>query len=87
MCLVDGEDRSFGMVREGSEMSDYGKRLKTLREWRGLTQKQLANILGIETRSISRYEEMDALPRVDTAVKIAHYFGTSVEEMVEGEKK
>lgn len=68
-------------------MSDFGKRLKALREWRGLTQKQLANILGIEERSVSRYEEKDSLPRVDTAVKIAHYFGYSVEEMVEGEEE
>ena len=85
--MVDGEDRSFGMVREGSKVSDFGKKIKALREWRGLTQKQLANILGIETRSISRYEETDALPRVDTAVKIAHYFGYSVEEMVKGERE
>ena len=66
-------------------MSDFGKRLKALRECRGLTQKQLANILGIEERSVSRYEETDALPRVDTAVKIAKFLGISVEEMVEGE--
>ena len=66
-------------------MSDFGKRLKALREWRGLTQRRFAEILGIEERSIARYEETDSLPRVDTAVKIARYFGYSVEEMVEGE--
>lgn len=68
-------------------MSDFGRRCKALREARGLTQKQLANILGIETRSISRYEETDALPRVDTALKIAKFFCISVEEMVEGERE
>ena len=68
-------------------MSDFGERLKALRECRRLTQKQLANILGIEERSVSRYEEKDSLPRVDTAVKIARYFGYSVEEMVEGEEE
>lgn len=66
-------------------MSDFGKRLKALRECRGLTQRKLAEILGIEERSVSRYEEKDSLPRVDTAVKIAKFFGYSVEEMVEGE--
>ena len=68
-------------------MNDFGRRCKALREARGLTQKQLANILGIEERSVSRYEEKDSLPRVDTAVKIAKFFGISVEEMVEGEEE
>lgn len=66
-------------------MSDFGRRCKALREARGLTQRRFAEILGIESRSIARYEETDSLPRVDTAVKIAKFFGYSVEEMVEGE--
>ena len=66
-------------------MSDFGRRCKALREARGLTQRRFAEILGIESRSIARYEEKDSLPRVDTAVKIAKFFGYSVEEMVEGE--
>lgn len=68
-------------------MSDFGRRCKALREARGLTQRRFAEILGIESRSISRYEETDALPRVDTALKIAKFFCISVEEMVEGEKE
>ena len=68
-------------------MSDFGRRCKALREARGLTQKRFAEILGIESRSIVRYEETDSLPRVDTAVKIAKFFCISVEEMVEGEKE
>ena len=68
-------------------MSDFGRRCKALREARGLTQRRFAEILGIESRSIERYEETDSLPRVDTAVKIAKFFGISVEEMVEGEKE
>lgn len=68
-------------------MSDFGRRCKALREARGLTQKRFAEIFGIESRSIVRYEETDSLPRVDTAVKIAKFFCISVEEMVEGEKE
>lgn len=68
-------------------MSDFGRRCKALREARGLTQRRFAEILGIEERSIQRYEETDSLPRADTAVKIARYFGYSVEEMVEGEEE
>lgn len=66
-------------------MSDFGRRCKALREARGLTRRRFAEILGIESRSIARYEETGSLLRVDTAVKIAKFFAISVEEMVEGE--
>lgn len=40
-----------------------GQRLKDLRSRRGLTQQQVANDLGVDKSSVSRWEQGDVFPR------------------------
>lgn len=41
----------------------FAKKLKELRELKGLTQKDLAKKLGVSTKTISRYELGQTMPR------------------------
>lgn len=56
-----------------------GERLKELRCDRGLTQKQLAVELGINKVTYSRYESSLREPSISTLIKIANYYGVTVD--------
>ena len=55
------------------------KRLKKAREKRNLTQEQLANIIGISQSMIARIEAGQREPRTPVKLKLARFFGTTVE--------
>lgn len=55
--------------------------LKKLRIDRNVSQQDLADLIGVSIRSLSRYENGSSLPTVDAAIKLAAYYGLSVEEL------
>jgi len=56
------------------------KRLRELREEKGLTQKELAQALGLNSKStITNYEQNSRDPDYETLIKIAKYFEVSVD--------
>mgnify|MGYP002540538357 CR=1 FL=1 len=58
------------------------KNLRKLREEKGVTQKQLADIISISQQSINKYENHNIEPDIDTLIKMADYFETSVDYIV-----
>ncbi len=63
-----------------------GKFLKGLRKEKGITQEQLAEILGISNRTISRWETGNNMPDISLLVEIAEYFDVSILEIINGER-
>ena len=65
--------------------TEFGKRLRELREKRGLTQPQLAEMCGISLAHISMLETgyRQNVPRRDTILKLADALGVSKAEMLE----
>lgn len=59
----------------------YLRNLKEIRKQRGLTQQQLADILGIEQPTIQRYEGGRS-PSLAQAIEIADALGVSLNELV-----
>lgn len=57
---------------------DFGKRLRRIREDRLLSQRQLAEGIGIEVAQVSRYERGLFLPNVETLVDLAEFLRVSV---------
>lgn len=55
-----------------------GERLQELRKDKGLSQKELAAILGIKPKTLSAYEREVANPSDEIKVKIAKYFNISL---------
>lgn len=58
------------------------KNLKLLREETGITQKQLAECIGVSQQSINKYENHYIEPDIATLIRIAEYFNTSVDFLI-----
>jgi transcriptional regulator with XRE-family HTH domain len=56
-----------------------GKRLKELREEKGVYQKDLADYLNLTQQTISLYESNSREPEIDILTKISEFFDCSVD--------
>lgn len=65
-------------------MNDYafGEKLYRYRKASGMTQKALAERLGIGSKAVSKWENGAAKPTTEMLRKLASLFGTSVEELL-----
>ena len=59
--------------------------LKELREGENLTQEQLAEKLNISKSAIAGYEQGRRKPDLETTVKIAEFFGVTLDFLVKYE--
>ena len=62
-------------------MTTFGKRIKELRQERGLTQRQMAESFGITERNYQRYETANS-PSNDTLIKLAAFFDVSTDYLL-----
>lgn len=57
--------------------------LKQLRREKSITQKQLSDIIGVETSSIGKYEgKSSVMPSIEILIRIANYFDVSVDYLI-----
>lgn len=64
----------------------FSKRLKALREMNGLTQKELANEVGLTLRTIQNYELGLSMPKSkSTVARISEYFQVPISSLFEPE--
>lgn len=56
--------------------------LKRLREESGTTQRRLAEAIGVSQQSVNKYENHNIEPDIETLIRIADYFNTSVDCVV-----
>ncbi len=61
--------------------------LKVLRKEKGLTQEQLAEILLVSGRTISRWETGTNMPDLSILIQIAEFYDVEVKEILDGERK
>lgn len=66
---------------------ELGTRIKNLREEAGLTQLAFAKILNINNSTLSQYESGDRIPSDATKVKIADFFGVSLDYLTNADLK
>ena len=65
----------------------FGKKIKTLREKKNLTQKELANLLGTTSKTVSNYEAKDLRPRkMEMYEKLANIFEVNVNYLLTDEE-
>ena len=58
---------------------EFKDRLRMVRKEKGLTQKQLGELIGVGRTTISEYESGKIVPRQDGLVKLAEVLHTSVD--------
>ena len=56
--------------------------LKKLREEAGISQKQLAELIGVSQQSVNKYENHNIEPDIEVMIRIADYFNTSVDYLI-----
>lgn len=66
-------------MKGGVRLVNFGKRLKTLRIKKKLTQQQLADLLGLTKSVISAYENGLRYPAYDVLIKISRIFKVSTD--------
>ena len=62
-----------------------GNTIKQLRETRGLTQTELAERIGVSSKTISKWETAKGLPDISLLQPLAQELGISVIELMNGE--
>ena len=60
----------------------FGDRLRQIRKERGMTQEQLAEILGTSKQVLSRYEKNQRAPKITIATDYAEKLGIDVEYLL-----
>jgi transcriptional regulator with XRE-family HTH domain len=68
--------------QERSFIVAFGQRLAALRKERGLTQVQLADLLGASQQAVTAYENGTRRVPITTLPLLAHTLGTSIEELI-----
>ena len=59
-----------------------GLKIKRFREEKHYSQEELASLLGVTRRTISRWEQNSSKPNADELSKIAKYIGVTEEELL-----
>ncbi len=64
-----------------------GNFLKKLRKERGKTQEEIAELFGVSSRSVSRWENGNTMPELGILVELADYYDVDIRELIDGERK
>ena len=69
------------------DQKKIGGFLKELRNEKNVTQEQLAEVLNVSGRTVSRWETGNNMPDISILVDIADYYDVSISEIINGERK
>ena len=64
-----------------------GNKIKEYREKNNMTQKEIAEILGVEPGTISKYESGMIEPNIESLKRLADTFNITVDELIKDEEK
>ncbi|HIY15995.1 MAG TPA: helix-turn-helix domain-containing protein [Candidatus Intestinimonas stercorigallinarum] len=69
------------------EKKTIGGFIAALRKANGMTQKELADLLNVSDKTVSRWERDDGAPDLSAIPVIAEIFGVTCDELLRGERK
>src|SRR6266498_5203173 len=84
LLTIDPMARERPRRSVGSMTKGFGFRLRRTRQERGLSQKDLSDIIGTTVMQISRYERGQILPAFETAVALAEALHVSADALLMG---
>ena len=59
-----------------------GENIKRLRKAKGVTQEQIAEVLGISVTAVSKWERNETYPDITLLFPLAHYFEVTLDELM-----
>ena len=69
------------------DQKKIGSFLKELRKEKNLTQEQLAEVLNVSGRTVSRWETGSNMPDLSILVELADYYDVDIREIINGERE
>lgn len=63
---------------------EISRRIQESRKKRGISQEQLAEVLGVSRQAVSKWESGQALPEIDKIIGMSDYFGVSTDWLLRG---
>ena len=60
----------------------FGKRLRALREQRGLRQEDIGKVINVGKSAVSQWESGARIPDLETVNRLSSYFGVSVDYLL-----
>ncbi|MBR5289732.1 MAG: helix-turn-helix transcriptional regulator [Erysipelotrichaceae bacterium] len=64
----------------------FGELLQTLRKEKGWTQQQLADLLHVTNKTVSKWERNEAYPETATLIELSKLFQISLDDLLNGKK-
>ena len=62
--------------------NQYGEAMKNQRQACGLNKSELAAKTGTSEQNIGRWERGEVMPNIDFCVRLAEYYGITVDELI-----
>ena len=83
ILLMQAAAASCDYIRGGSIVRDYafGDRISALRQEHGYSQFQLASLVGVSDKAVSKWETGVAKPRMKTCQRLAAVLGVDLDEL------
>ncbi len=72
-------------MKEGEAMQ-MGERIAILRKKKGLSQEELAAVIGVSRQSISKWESSQSVPDLDKIIQLCTYFDVSSDHLILGKE-
>ena len=69
------------------DQKKIGTLLRELRNEKGLTQEQFAELVNVTNRTVSRWENGNNMPDLDILIQISDYYEIDLRELLDGERK
>ena len=73
---------SEGSANQQMMLEKLADNLRAEREKLGITQTQLAEMLGVTPQAVSKWENARSYPDIETLVRLAELFSTTVDRML-----
>ncbi len=65
---------------------DFAERLYALRREKGLSQEELAEVVGVTRQAVQKWESGASRPDMDNLTALARYFGVTLDYLITGEE-
>lgn len=65
---------------------NIGSNISALRKEMGITQEELANVLGVSAQAVSKWENNSSCPDVSLLTNIADYFSVTVDDLLRADE-
>lgn len=64
---------------------NIANRIQQLRKTKGISQEELANLIGVSRQAVSKWESEQSIPDIDKVIALSDYFQVSTDYLLKGE--